>query len=117
MNRRRRNDQPVEWHFFSFPVAFAFAAGGFFVLLLAPFLPLGLLFTFFLFLTSFGLAHIISRAVRRRTLDRERLQTEEEERERRTLASRAAAQRANEEAQPRQRRRRRVRRGRGHGET
>jgi hypothetical protein len=111
VNRRRRGDQPVEWHFFSFPVAYAFALGMFVAVLLYP---LGLLiFVFSLFLVSFGTAHIISHWFRNRTLDRERLRTEGEERERRAIAARTAAQQANEEANPRSRRRRRVRRGSG----
>jgi hypothetical protein len=110
VSRRRRNDEPVEWNFFSFPVAFAFALGMFIGVLLAY--PLGFfIFVVTLFFTSFGIAHIISRWMRRRTLDRERVRNEEAERERRALAAREAAQRTNEEA-ARPRRRRRVRRGR-----
>jgi hypothetical protein len=109
MSRRRRNDQPVEWDFFSFPVAFAFALGMFAAVMLYPLGPI--LFIVSLFLTSFGLAHIANRWMRRRTLDRERQRTEEQERERRALAARASVQEAEATA-PRPRRRRRVRRGR-----
>jgi membrane protein implicated in regulation of membrane protease activity len=116
VSRRRRNDEPVEWHFFSFPVAFAFVFGGFFVLLLVPVIPLGLLFTAFLFFTSFGVAHIINHWFRRRTLDRQKRRDEESERERRALAARTTAQRVAEETPPRPRRRRRVRRGGGTGQ-
>jgi hypothetical protein len=108
MSRRRRHDQPVEWDFFSFPVAFGFALGMFVAVMLYPLGPI--LFVASLFLVSFGTAHIISRWMKRRTLDRQRERDEETERERRALAARAAAQQANEEA-PRRRRRRRVRRG------
>ena len=110
MSRRRRSDQPVEWNFFSFPVAFAFALGMFVAVMLYPLGPI--LFVVSLFLTSFGVAHIVSHWLRRRTLDRQRQKAEEEERERRALAARASAQRENEES-ARPRRRRRVRRGRG----
>ena len=109
MSRRQRSDQPVEWNFFSFPVVFAFVLGMFVAVMLYPLGPI--LFVVSLFLTSFGLAHIGSRWLRRRTLDRQRQRDEEDERERRALAARTAAQRTNEEAS-RTRRRRRVRRSR-----
>lgn len=109
MSRRRRRDEPVEWNFFSFPVAFAFFLGMFVAVLLYP-LGIIILITS-LFLTSFGVAHIISHWFRRRTLDRQRERSEAEERERRALAARTAAQAANAEA-ARPRRRRRGRRGR-----
>ena len=114
MSRRRRNDEPVEWHFFSFPVAFAFALGMFVAVLLYP---LGfLIFIVSLFFTSFGVAHIINHWFRRRSLDRQKRRDEEAERERRALAARtASAQRVAEETPPRPRRRRRVRRGGGSG--
>lgn len=109
MSRRRRNEQIQDWDFFTFPVIFAFALGGFFVAFFSAFIPIGLLFMVFLFLSSFGVAHMISRWIRRRTLDRQKQRSEEEERERRALAARAAAQR-NEESARQPRRRRRVRR-------
>ena len=116
MSRRRRNEEPVEWHFFSFPVGFAFVLGMFVAVLLYSLGPI--LFIVSLFLTSFGVAHILSHWMRRRTLDRQRTRDEDAERERRALAARAAAERANEETQPRQqRRRRRVRRGGNTGQT
>ncbi len=40
VSRRRRNDEPVEWHFFSFPVVFGFAVGGFFVAFLSAIFPI-----------------------------------------------------------------------------
>lgn len=114
MNRRRRSDQPVEWDFFSFPVAFGFAVGMFVAVILYPLGPI--LFVVSLFLVSFGTAHIISRWMRRRTLDRQRLRDEEDERERRALAAREASLRATEEPL-RRRRRRRVRRGTATGDS
>jgi uncharacterized membrane protein len=108
MSKRRRNDEPVEWNFFSFPVAFAFALGMFIAVLLYP---LGfLVFIISLFFTAFGVAHIINRQLRRRGLDRQRRRDEEDERERRVLAARAANQRNEAEASPRRSRRRRPRR-------
>jgi 4-hydroxybenzoate polyprenyltransferase len=107
MSRRRREPpREIEWHFFSFPVAFGFAVGGLCALVLALFFPQGV-FILFLFGTSFGLAHIVTNWFKRRTLDRRRDRTEEEERERRALAARAAAAQAGEAASPRRRRRRR----------
>ena len=114
MNRRRRSDQPVEWDFFSFPVAFGFAVGMFVAVILYPLGPI--LFVVSLFLVSFGTAHIISRWMRRRTLDRQRVRDEEDERERRALAAREASLRATEEPL-RRRRRRRVRRGTATGDS
>ena len=114
MSRRRRGDEPVDWNFFSFPVAFGFALGMFVAVMLYPLGPI--LFVVSLFLVSFGTAHIISRWLKRRTLDRQRLRDEENERERRALTARAAAQATTEEA-PRRRRRRRVRRGQASGDT
>jgi uncharacterized membrane protein len=108
VSRRRRNDQPIEWNFFSFPVAFGFAVGMFVAVILFPAAP-AIVFVVSLFFVSFGTAHIISRWMKRRTLDRQRDRDEEAERERRALASRLAAQQTHEE--PKRRRRRRVRRG------
>jgi hypothetical protein len=108
--RRRRNDEPVEWNFFSFPVAFAFVLGMFVAVLLYPLGPL--IFIVSLFFTSFGVAHIINRWFRHRSLDRQKQRDEDAERERRALATRtSSAQRVAEEAPPRPRRRRRIRRG------
>jgi hypothetical protein len=108
VSRRRRSEDPVEWNFFSFPVAFGFVLGMFVAVILYPLGPL--LFVGSLFLVSFGTVHIISRWMRRRTLDRRREADEEHERERRALAAREAALREAEEP-ARRRRRRRVRRG------
>lgn len=107
MSRRGRGGAPVEWDFFSFPVAFGFALGMFVAVLLYPLGPL--LFIVSLFLVSFGTAHIISRWLRRRTVDRRQQRQDEAERERRALAARQAAAVANEQASPRRRRRRRRR--------
>jgi hypothetical protein len=115
VSRRRRSDEPVEWDFFSFPVAFAFVFGMFVSVMLYPLGPF--LFIISLFFTSFGVAHIANRWLRRRTLDRQRRRDEDAERERRALAARTAAQRANEESQPRPRRRRRVRRSGGSSQS
>lgn len=113
MSRRRRSDEPIEWNFFSFPVAFGFALGMFVSVILYPLGPL--LFVGSLFLVSFGTAHIISRWMKRRTLDRRQQLDEEHERERRALAAREANLRATEEP-VRRRRRRRVRRGSATGD-
>ena len=79
--------------------------------------PLGpLLFIGSLFLVSFGTAHIISRWMRRRTLDRRRQLDEEHERERRALAAREASLKTSEEP-VRRRRRRRIRRGSSTGDV
>ena len=105
MSRRKRNDEPVEWNFFSFPVAFAFSLGMFLAVLLYP---LGFfIFVTSLFFTAFGVAHIISHRFRRRTLDKQRAQDEASERERRAVAARTAAQRTESEAAPRRNNRRR----------
>lgn len=115
MSRRRRSEEQVEWNFFSFPVAFAFALGMFVAVMLYPLGPI--LFVVSLFLTSFGLAHIISRWFRRRTLDRQKQRDEEHERERRALAARAATQRATDDTPRPRRRTRRSRRGRSTDDT
>ena len=107
MNRRKRNDEPVEWHFFSFPVFFAFSLGMFVAVMLYP---LGFfIFIVSLFFTAFGVAHILNRWFRRRTLDRQRKRDEENERERRAMAARTATQAETSEP-ARTRRRRRTRR-------
>lgn len=105
--RRRQQGEEVEWDFFSFPVYFAFAAGALTVILLAPFVPAGILFVLALFGTSFGMAHIISHWFRRRVSEKRRQQQEEEERERRALEARQSAALGNEQTSHRRRRRRR----------
>jgi hypothetical protein len=110
--RRRNENQEKEWDFFSFAPLFAFTCGAFLATMLL-FLSQGLLFlpiwVLSMFGASFGLAHIISHQLRKRTLDRRVQAEEEEERERRALAARAAAR--GEAAAPgavvRRRRRRR----------
>ena len=107
---RRETARPAEWHFFSFPVYFAFAAGAFLATMLT-FTPLAFpIWVLSMFGTSFGLAHIVSHAVRRRTTDRARQREEEDERERRALAARSAAAGAAAEARSGAVRRRRRRR-------
>ena len=89
--RRREPARPAEWHFYSFPVYFAFSAGAFLAIMLVPFLGFLPIWILSMFGTSFGLAHIVSNAVRRRTTDRAHQREEEDERERRALAARSAA--------------------------
>jgi membrane protein implicated in regulation of membrane protease activity len=92
---QRRNEQPEkEWHFFSFPVAFAFFLGALVATVL--FYPLGfIIFVVSLFVVGFCTSHVIARWLRRRTLDRRVQREEEDERERRALAARAAAARGD----------------------
>jgi hypothetical protein len=116
VSRRYQKDAPRDWEFYTFPVAFAFVAGAFIAIFLASLIPYGLLFVVTLFGTSFGVAHILSRLMRRRTLDRRRQADEEHERERRALAAREASLQATEEP-ARRRRRRRVRRGQTTGDV
>lgn len=106
--RRGRADQEIEWHFFAFPVFFAFALGALFATILAPFL-FPVIFVLSLFGVSFGTAHMISHSWRRRGLRKRRMSEEEEERERRALAARAAREtaEAGESTSLRRRRRRR----------
>ena len=103
--RRRQDDREIEWDFFSFPVLFGFSLGAFIATLLYP---LGqIVFVVSLFGVSFGVAHIFTHWLRRRSLDRARQRAEEEERERRALAARAEASRPSEPPPGRRRRRRR----------
>ncbi|HLF78562.1 MAG TPA: hypothetical protein VJB57_13860 [Dehalococcoidia bacterium] len=107
MAGRRQAPKPaVEWNFFSFPVAYAFAAGGFVGMVLCL-VGISILFYAFLFAFSFGNAHIVGQWFRRRTLDRRRERDEEAERERRALAARSAASLEGEASSARRRRRRR----------
>jgi hypothetical protein len=102
---RRQGRRDIEWEFFTFPVAFAFACGALLATLLYP---LGFfVFIISLFGVSFGMAHMFTHWWRRRTTDRRIAKEEEAERERRALAARAAAAQAGEAASPRRRRRRR----------
>ncbi len=106
MSQRQKPPQEVEWNFFSFPVAYGFAVGGFIALIWAAFIPFNILFTVFLFAVSFGTAHLLAHTFRKRSLARRREMEEEEERERRALAARAANTQAGEAASKRRRRRR-----------
>jgi hypothetical protein len=113
MARRRGSPirEAVHWQFFTFPVGFAFVLGMFVTTLLLP--VINIVFIVSLFLTSFGIAHIIGHWFRRRTLDRARERAEEDERERRGLEARAAREEAAAAAAPaaspvRRRRRRRT---------
>src|SRR3970040_2224613 len=107
MARRRRQEQrEIEWHFFSFPVAFGFACGALVATLLIGAGLFMIVWVASLFAASFGVAHIFSHWFRRHSTERRRAREEEEERERRALAARAAAAREGEAAAPRRRRRR-----------
>ena len=111
--RRRQPQREVEWHFFSFPVAFALAMGAFLASMIiyaegggySGFLHL-VIHLVSLFGVSFGFVHLFGQALRRRTTARRRAREEEEERERRALAARAAAALEGEAASRRRRRRR-----------
>jgi hypothetical protein len=105
VRRRSREKQDIEWNFFSFPCLFTFSLGAFTTVLLFQFLA-PILFVVSLFGVSFCMAHIISRAVRNRTVAKHVEKAEEEERERRALAARAANAQAGEAASRRRRRRR-----------
>jgi hypothetical protein len=106
--RRPQSPQPGEWNFRTFPVYFAFAAGMFVAVLLAPYLY-GILFVLSLFGLSFGVAHMISHTFRKRSRAQAQARADEEERERRALAARAArAQEAAGQEPGRRRRRRRT---------
>jgi hypothetical protein len=110
MARQRREQEPIEWNFRSFPVAFGFAAGSLITVLLAGIPGVGfVIFVAALFGTSFGIAHIITHWFRNQRLRRAREQADEEERERRALAARSARlQQEAESATVRRRRRRRT---------
>jgi len=110
MARRRRQEQrEIEWHFFSFPVAFGFACGALVATLLIGAGLFMIVWIASLFAASFGVAHIFSHWFRRRSTERRRAREEETERERRALAARAAAAaREGEAAAPRRRRRRKA---------
>ena len=110
MARRRRQEQrEIEWHFFSFPVAFGFACGALVATLLIGAGLFMIVWVASLFAASFGVAHIFSHWFRRRSTERRRAREEETERERRALAARAAAAaREGEAAAPRRRRRRKA---------
>jgi hypothetical protein len=111
MVRRRRQPQqpaqPIQWHFFTWPVIFAFCLGALLATVLYPFGPI--VFVVSLFGVSFGAAHMIGASMRRRGADRREEQAEEEERERRALIAREAAAREGEAASAAARRRRRRR--------
>lgn len=79
----------VDWHFFSFPVAFGFALGAFSATILAP-IRWDALFIISLFGVSFGIAHVLSHLFQNRSIMRRQDRDEEAERERRALAARAA---------------------------
>ena len=110
MARRRRQEQrEIEWHFFSFPVAFGFACGALVATLLIGAGLFMIVWVASLFAASFGVAHIFSHWFRRHSTERRRAREEETERERRALAARAAAAaREGEAAAPRRRRRRKA---------
>jgi len=108
-NRRRavpRRQEPIEWHFFSFPSLASFFFGAFVATLLFPAAP-PIVFIVSLFGVSFSVAHIMSHWYRRRTLERRRLREDEQERERRALEARAAAPTEPDGGPARRRRRRR----------
>lgn len=97
----------VDWHFFSFPVAFGFALGALAATLLLPFLGFIVAIPA-LFGVSWGTAHIISHWFQNRSISRRQDRDEEAERERRALAARSAkAAEAPEQSAPAKRRRRR----------
>ena len=106
MARRRQEQREIEWHFFSFPVAFGFACGALVATVLIGAGLFMIVWVASLFAASFGVAHIFSHWFRRHSTERRRAREEEEERERRALAARAAAAREGEAAAPRRRRRR-----------
>jgi hypothetical protein len=94
--RRHSGEQEKDWHFFSFPVFAGFSAGALFATLFIGLTGLlGLVWIAAMFGVSFSAAHIIARALRKRTLDSRIQREEEEERERRALAARAAAARGD----------------------
>ncbi len=106
MSRRGRPQKPLaEWNFRTFPVLFAFALGALLATLLYPVALI--VFILSLFGVSFGVAHMLSRWLRERTVRQREAQADEAERERRALATRAAREREAEGAAPERRRRRR----------
>src|SRR3989304_6019831 len=73
MARRRRQEQrEIEWHFFSFPVAFGFACGALVATLLIGAGLFMIVWIASLFAASFGVAHIFSHWFRRRSTERRR---------------------------------------------
>src|SRR3989304_1575725 len=71
MARRRRQEQrEIEWHFFSFPVAFGFACGALVATLLIGAGLFMIVWIASLFAASFGVAHIFSHGFRRRSTER-----------------------------------------------
>ena len=106
--KQPRIAQKVEWHFFSFPVAFGFALGALIATFLVPFLNLVLVIPA-LFGVSWGTAHIISHWFQNRAITRRQDRDEDAERERRALAARAAksSETPEQPATPARRKRRR----------
>src|SRR3972149_6787922 len=89
MARRRRQEQrEIEWHFFSFPVAFGFACGALVATLLIGAGHFMIVWVASLFAASFGVAHIFSHWFRRRSTERRRAREEETEGERRAPGGR-----------------------------
>src|SRR3990172_2817951 len=71
MARRRRQEQrEIEWHCFSFPVAFGFACGALVATLLIGAGLFMIVWVASLFAASFGVAHIFSHWFRRRSTER-----------------------------------------------
>ncbi len=111
MSQRRRSRDDIEFNFFSFPPLMTFFVGMFVAVLLYEFIAFPL-FILALLGTSWGMAHVLTHAWRRKKQEKRRQRADEDERERRALAARANASLANEEASPSAARRRRRRRGR-----
>src|SRR3989304_1493284 len=71
MARRRRQEQrEIEWHFFSFPVAFGFACGALVATLLIGAGLFMIVWIASLFAASVGVAQIFSPGFRRRSTER-----------------------------------------------
>lgn len=95
----------VDWHFFSFPVAYGIASGALLGIILLIILgDLAITLAFFGF--AFGTSHLIIHSLRRRSVRKRRDMAEEAEMERRALAARALRNAGQESAKLRKRRRR-----------
>ena len=109
MSRKPRATRDVQFRFHTFPVIYAFLGGGLFA---CVFIWLSPFFVFLTFAILFGWAnaHLLTRTISERRVQRRRERAEEDERERRALAARQNASLANEEASASAARRRRRRR-------
>jgi hypothetical protein len=107
---RRKRDKlpPRDFDFFRYEVWFGIAIGMLIATILAPlFYPI--LFLVSLVGVSWGLTHLVGRAIVRRRMDSRLAREEQDERERRAVAARSAASLENEQASHTRRRRQRRR--------